>query len=213
MPQMSQFMSALIAGGTILIIILATDIGRRRITVTRILRSVIVVALVVAIFVDSFPAKGDNDLSLQLVGVGTGVICGLVAGGLLPAHKDATSGELYTIGGIGYALVWIVVSTGRVVFVYGTEHWFGADLVKFSIRYGISGQATYANAFVFMSLAMLLTRTAVLLGRMRTPKGQETPEPVGCPGGPPAVCRPERAPDLMDREPVAYSEPSDPRAG
>jgi hypothetical protein len=171
---MSQFMSALIASGTILIIILATDIGRRRITVTRMLRSVIVVALVVVIFVDSFPTKGDNDLSLQLVGVGTGVICGLVAGALLPAHKDATSGELYTIGGIGYTLVWIVVSTGRVVFVHGAEHWFAADLIKFSIDYGISGQDTYSNAFIFMSLTMLLTRTAVLLGKMRKLRGQDT---------------------------------------
>ncbi|WKX14220.1 hypothetical protein [Streptomyces sp. NL15-2K] len=160
-------MTALIANGTILIVILATDIGRRRVTVTRIVRSVVVVAVVVAIFVDSVPTRGDNDLSLQLVGVGTGAICGLAAGALLPAHSYPASGRLYTVGGIGYALVWIVVSGGRVVFVYGAEHWFTADLTKFSIDYGISGQDTYANAFVFMSLAMLLTRTTVLLGKMR----------------------------------------------
>ncbi|CAM5543413.1 Integral membrane protein OS=Streptomyces antimycoticus OX=68175 GN=SANT12839_037400 PE=4 SV=1 [Streptomyces antimycoticus] len=174
MPQMSQFMSALIASGTILIIILATDIGRRRITTMRMVRSVIAVAIVIAIFVESFPTKG-NDLSLQLVGVGTGVICGLIAGVLLPAYKDAaTSGDLYTIGGIGYALVWIVLSSGRILFAYGAEHWFTMDLVKFSIDYKISGQDTYANAFVFMSLAMVLTRTAVLLAKMRKLKGQDT---------------------------------------
>ncbi|OPF74084.1 hypothetical protein VT50_0227420 [Streptomyces antioxidans] len=171
MPQMSQFMSALIASGTILIIILATDIGRRRITTMRMVRSVIAVAVVIAIFVESFPTKG-NDISLQLVGVGTGVICGLIAGVLLPAYKDATSGELYTIGGIGYALVWIVLSGGRILFAYGAEHWFTMDLIKFSIDYKISGQDTYANAFVFMSLAMVLTRTAVLLAKMRKLKGQ-----------------------------------------
>ena len=170
MPQMSQFLSALIASGTILIIILATDIGRRRITTMRMVRSVIAVAVVIAIFVESFPTKG-NDISLQLVGVGTG---GLIAGVLLPAYKDATSGELYTIGGIGYALVWIVLSGGRVLFAYGAEHWFTMDLVKFSIDYKISGQDTYANAFVFMSLAMVLTRTAVLLAKMRKLKGQNT---------------------------------------
>lgn len=173
MPQMSQFMAALIASGTILTIVLATDLGRRRITTLRMLRSIIAVAVVVAIFVHSFPTVGDNDVSLQLVGVGVGVICGLIAGVLLPAHKDATSGELYTIGGIGYALVWIVLSSARVIFVYGAEHWYPVGLIKFSIDYGISGQDTYSNAFIFMALAMVLTRTAVLLAKMRKLRTQD----------------------------------------
>ncbi|WP_431044266.1 hypothetical protein ACQUSR_21750 [Streptomyces sp. P1-3] len=158
-------MSALVASGTILIIILATDIGRRRITTMRMVRSVIAVAVVIAIFVHSLPTQG-NDLSLQLVGVGVGVICGLIAGTLLPAYRHE-SGEIYTIGGIGYALVWVVLSCGRIVFAYGAEHWFTADLIRFSIENKISGEDTYANAFVFMSLAMVLTRTAVLLTKMR----------------------------------------------
>ncbi|WP_035796317.1 hypothetical protein [Kitasatospora mediocidica] len=162
---MSQFVSALIASGTILIVILATDIGRRKITTMRMLRSVIAVAVIIAIFVHSFPHQG-NDLSLQLVGVGVGVICGLVAGALLPAFRDEDGG-FSTVGGIGYALVWIVLSAGRVSFAYGADHWFTADLVRFSIDYKISGSASYANTFVFMSLAMVLTRTAVLLAKMR----------------------------------------------
>ncbi|WAP56091.1 hypothetical protein [Streptomyces sp. S465] len=166
-------MAALIASGTILTIVLATDLGRRRITTLRMLRSIIAVAVVVAIFVHSFPTVGDNDVSLQLVGVGVGVICGLIAGVLLPAHKDATSGELYTIGGIGYALVWIVLSSARVIFVYGAEHWYPVGLIKFSIDYGISGQDTYSNAFIFMALAMVLTRTAVLLAKMRKLRTQD----------------------------------------
>ncbi|MFD7501072.1 hypothetical protein [Streptomyces sp. NPDC059850] len=173
MPQLSQFMAALIASGTILTIVLATDLGRRRITTMRMARSIIAVAVVIAIFVHSFPTKGDNDLSLQLVGVGIGVICGLIAGALLPAYRDASSGALYTIGGIGYAVVWIILSSGRIIFVYGAEHWFPMGLIKFSIEYGISGQDTYSNAFIFMALAMVLTRTAVLLAKMRKLKAQE----------------------------------------
>ncbi|MEO3875887.1 hypothetical protein ABGB18_44515 [Nonomuraea sp. B12E4] len=169
---MSQFLAALIASGTILAIILATDLGQRRVTTMRMLRSVLAVAVIIAIFVHSFPTQG-NDLSLQLVGVGTGVICGLVAGALLPAYRRA-SGELYTVGGIGYALVWIVLSTGRVVFAYGAEHWFAEGLVRFSIDYQISGPDTYANAFVFMSLAMVLARTAVLMAKVRRLKGQDS---------------------------------------
>ncbi|MEU6711350.1 hypothetical protein ABZ897_07685 [Nonomuraea sp. NPDC046802] len=162
---MSQFVAALIASGTILLVILATDLGHRRVTTMRMLRSVLAVAVVIAIFVHSLPTQG-NDLSLQLVGIGTGLICGLIAGALLPAHRRE-SGEIFTTGGIGYALVWIVVSAGRVVFAYGAEHWFTEDLVRFSIDYKISGPDTYANTFVFMALAMVLTRTTVLMSKMR----------------------------------------------
>ncbi|WP_433432422.1 hypothetical protein [Nonomuraea sp. CA-141351] len=169
---MSQFLAALIASGTILLIILATDLGQRRITTMRMLRSVIAVAVIIAIFVHSLPTQG-NDLSLQLVGIGTGLICGLIAGALLPAYRRE-SGELYTVGGIGYALVWIVLSAGRVVFAYGAEHWFAEGLVRFSIDYQISGADTYANAFVFMSLTMVLTRTAVLMTKMRKLKARGT---------------------------------------
>ncbi|WP_433250575.1 hypothetical protein ACQPYK_04410 [Streptosporangium sp. CA-135522] len=158
---MSPFLTALIASGTILVIILATDLGRRRVTTMRMLRSLIAVAVIVAIFVHSLPMDG-NAPSFQLAGIGTGVICGLIAGALLPAHRDA-SGEIYTVGGLGYALVWIVLSSARVVFAYGSEHWFGEEIVRFSIDYKLSGPDVYSNAFVFMALAMVLARTAVLM--------------------------------------------------
>ncbi|UKY52376.1 hypothetical protein [Streptomyces inhibens] len=161
MSHLSQFVIALIASGTILTIILATDLGHRRLTNMRMLRSVIAVALIIAIFVRSFPTSG-NAPSFQLIGLGVGVICGLVAGALLPAHRG-TDGRIYTTGGFGYALVWIVLSSARVLFAYGAEHWFTDDLIRFSIENELSGPDVYANAFVFMSLAMVLTRTAVLV--------------------------------------------------
>ncbi|MFI5756599.1 hypothetical protein [Streptomyces sp. NPDC051569] len=162
---MSPFLTALIAGATILTIVLATDLGRRRITTMRMLRSVLAVAVVLALFVRSFPTAG-NDLSLQLAGVGVGVVCGLLAGGLLPAYRDE-DGEFRTVGGVGYALVWIVLSGARVLFAYGTEHWFAEGIVRFSVEHELSGQDVYANAFVFMSLAMVLARTGVLLAKVR----------------------------------------------
>ncbi|MFG2861914.1 hypothetical protein [Streptomyces sioyaensis] len=165
MNHLSQFVTALIAGGTILAIILATDLGRRRVTNMRMVRSVLAVAVIIVLFVHSFPTSG-NAPSLQLIGVGVGVICGLVAGALLPAHRGA-DGLIYTTGGVGYALVWIVLSSARVLFAYGAEHWFTEGLIRFSIENELSGPDVYANAFVFMSLAMVLTRTAVLVTKRR----------------------------------------------
>jgi len=183
MNHLSQFVTALIAGGTILAIILATDLGRRRVTNMRMVRSVLAVAVIIVIFVHSFPTSG-NAPSLQLIGVGVGVICGLVAGALLPAHRGA-DGLIYTTGGVGYALVWIVLSSARVLFAYGAEHWFTEGLIRFSIENELSGPDVYANAFVFMSLAMVLTRTAVLVTKRRRirnspvdPAGVEQPAAV-----------------------------------
>lgn len=160
---MSSFEIALAASATVFVVILATDLGRRRVTTTRMARSLIAVALIVALFVHSLPTAG-NDVSLQLIGTGVGVIFGLVAGVLLPAER-AASGEVYTRGGVAYAALWFVLSSARVVFAYGAEHWFPQGLVAFSIEHQLSGADVYANAFVFMSLAMVLARTAVLLTR------------------------------------------------
>ncbi|MEJ8650244.1 hypothetical protein WKI65_19610 [Streptomyces sp. MS1.AVA.3] len=58
-------------------------------------------------------------------------------------------------------------ASARVLFAYGAEHWFTEGLIRFSIENQLSGPDVYANAFVFMSLAMVLTRTAVLVAKRR----------------------------------------------
>ncbi|MFF3013730.1 hypothetical protein [Streptomyces sp. NPDC057939] len=158
---MSPFLTALTASGVILIIILSTDLGTRQITNMRLLRSIIAIAVVIALFVRTLPLGG-NDPWLQLAGIGAGVLCGLIAATLLPAHRSS-DGHVYTRGGIAYAIVWTLMSASRVLFAYGSEHWFAQDVIVFSIENKLSGQDVYSNAFVFMALAMVLTRTAVLL--------------------------------------------------
>ncbi|MFJ5553062.1 hypothetical protein [Streptomyces sp. NPDC093225] len=168
---MSPFLTALTASGVILVIILSTDLGTRRITRMRLLRSIIAVAIVVVLFVRSLPLGG-NDPWLQLAGVGAGVACGLIAATLLPAHRGS-DGDVYTRGGVAYAIVWTLMSASRVLFAYGSEHWFGQDVILFSIENELSGQDVYSNAFVFMALAMVLTRTAVLLAKRRRLRGPQ----------------------------------------
>ncbi|MEU9031157.1 hypothetical protein AB0D46_27325 [Streptomyces sp. NPDC048383] len=168
---MSPFLTALIASGVILIIILSTDLGTRRITNMRLLRSIIAIAIVIALFVRTLPLNG-NDPWLQLAGIGAGVVCGLIAAMLLPAHRGS-DGDVYTRGGIAYAIVWTLMSASRVVFAYGSEHWFPQGIIRFSIENELSGQDVYSNTFVFMALAMILTRTAVLLVKRRRLRGTQ----------------------------------------
>ncbi|MET9607272.1 hypothetical protein ABZZ17_19680 [Streptomyces sp. NPDC006512] len=174
---MSPFLTALIASGVILVIILSTDLGTRQITNMRLLRSIIAIAVVIALFVRTLPLGG-NDPWLQLAGIGAGVICGLIAATLLPAHR-APNGDVYTKGGIAYAIVWTLMSASRVLFAYGSEHWFAQDVILFSIENKLSAQDVYSNAFVFMALAMVLTRTAVLLVKRRRTRGTQVPTSDG----------------------------------
>lgn len=172
---MSQFLIAAIGSGSILTIVLATDLGRRRLTTWRLVRSLLAVVVVCGLFVHSLPVHG-NDLPMQLAGVGLGVLCGLVAAQFLPVSWDG--GEIVTRGGIAYAVVWAFFSGARVLFAYGAENWFGEDLIRFSIDNEISGQATYTNFFVFMALAAVLTRSGVLLLRKRRCTAVPGAEPV-----------------------------------
>jgi hypothetical protein len=154
-------LTTLVVSVTVLIIILASDLGRRAVTTMRLIRPLIAVGIVIAIFFRSLPTGG-NDLALQLAGVGAGAILGLIAGSMLRAERDP-SGAVYTVSGWGYAVFWIVISALRVLFVYGAEHWFPAAIIEFCINYRISGPEVFANALVFLALAMVLARTAVVL--------------------------------------------------
>jgi hypothetical protein len=162
---MSPFWTTVLVSGTILIVILASDLGRRKVNTMRLIRPLIAVAIVIAIFVRELPLDG-NDPSLQLAGIGVGIICGLIAGAMLPVRRDE-SGVVYTVGGVLYLLLWLVISGARVLFVYGTEHWFTGDIIRFCIDYQISGPSVFSNAFVLMALAMVLARTSVMLARRR----------------------------------------------
>ncbi|WP_371501915.1 hypothetical protein OG871_33350 [Kitasatospora sp. NBC_00374] len=162
---MSGFTTTLVVSGTVLTVILASDLGRRRITTMRLVRPLIAVAVVMALFFHT-PQLAGNDLSLQLVGVGLGSILGLVAGAMLPGERDS-DGNVYTRAGVLYVLFWLAMSAARVVFVYGIEHWYTADIIEFAITYRISGPEVFSNSLVLMALATVLARTAVVLNRRR----------------------------------------------
>jgi hypothetical protein len=162
---MSAFMTTLIVSGSVLGVILGSDLGRRKVTNMRLLRPLIAVAVLMAIFFHS-PQTSGNDLSLQLAGIGLGLVLGLVAGAMLPAEMD-DDGQVYTRAGWLYALLWLAMSAARVLFVYGLNHWFTASIVTFSIKYRISGGDVYSNALVLMALATVLARTGVVLSRSR----------------------------------------------
>jgi hypothetical protein len=162
---MSDFMITLVVSGTVLLVILAGDLGRRKVNALRLIRPLIAVAVVMVLFFHS-PQLDGNDLSLQLVGIGLGTILGLAAGAMMPAERDA-SGQVYTRAGVLYGLFWLAMSGARVLFVYGIEHWYTAAIITFSVKYRISGPEVFSNSLVLMALATVLARTVVVMNRRR----------------------------------------------
>src|SRR5262245_39313489 len=98
---MSPFWIALIASVSVLAIVLATDLGHRALTNWRLLRSLLAVVIVCAVFVHSLPTGG-NDIPLQLAGAGVGVLAGIIAAQFLAVERRS-DGQVMTLGGIGYA--------------------------------------------------------------------------------------------------------------
>jgi hypothetical protein len=74
--------------------------------------------------------------------------------------KD-TSGRPVSRAGFGYAAYWAVVFAGRLVFIYGTYHWFSRQLGQFLAAHQLSATGL-SNALVFMVVAMALARSALL---------------------------------------------------
>ena len=158
----------------ILAVLLEADLGRRKIGWFRVLRPLIASVAAIALFTTSVPASGHN-LVLQAIGIGVGVLAGLtahlfVAVGFDPAKgkedDKGTSGRAVSWAGFGYATFWVVVFAARLIFIYGTQHWFSHPLGQFLIAHQLSA-AALADALLFMAIAMALARSALLAVRGR----------------------------------------------
>jgi hypothetical protein len=152
----------------VLAVLLEADLGRRKIGWFRLLRPLITAGAVVAVFVSSIAASG-HDLALEAAGAGAGVLLGLAAHLFMSVGFDPAKGEkgrAVSWAGFGYAAFWAVVFAARLVFIYGTEHWFARPLGQFLITHQLSATGL-TDALLFMAIAMALARTALLAVRGR----------------------------------------------
>lgn len=143
-----------------LAIVLETDLGRRKITLFRVARPFVAAVVIVPFFFAGAALHGWG-LGLEVAGAAIGLALGLLASALLPVHYDLAARRSYSRGGIAYALLWIAITGARLFFSYGAEHLFGRPLGSFMVTHNVSAGAL-ADAFIFLSLAMFLARTASL---------------------------------------------------
>jgi hypothetical protein len=107
-----------------------------------------------------------NDLDLYLIcGAGGGVL-GLVGGVLSNIHRDEAGGAWLVKGGVVYAGLLVALIAGRIGFAYYAENSGAAQVRRFSIDHGISGQAPIVAALMLMVITTILARLVVVLVRL-----------------------------------------------
>jgi DMSO/TMAO reductase YedYZ heme-binding membrane subunit len=156
-------------------LIIATQMGRRRLSARRVLIPLLAVGYVAYQYLHSVPTAG-GDLDFE-IGLGVaGALCGVLAAGLMTVERDERTGQLVTEAGIAYAALWIAVFGGRLVFAWGATHLWSHQVAQFSVQHAITGSAAWTAAFILMALAMVVTRTVVVGMRALL-----APEPLSAP--------------------------------
>ena len=139
-------------------VVLEADLGRRKITVRRLARPVVVAGAIVIYYLTRTPvATHGGGLAFELALAALGIVLGLAAGLIFRVFRQG--GIPWSQAGASYALLWIVVIGARIGFAYATTHshsvqvWLGT--------HHITADAV-TDALIFMAVGMLLVRTGTL---------------------------------------------------
>jgi len=152
----------------VLAVVLEADLGRRKITRLRLIRPLIIAAIIAAFWIAGIAGSGTG-LWVELAGVGTGIALGLVAAVLMRVDTGA-DGRFYSQAGLPYALLWVAVVGTRLWFAYASNHVFPVQLGTWMLAHRLTVDALI-DSFIFLALAMVLTRTASLAVRSRWLRG------------------------------------------
>ena len=152
----------------VLVVVLQADLGHKRITRFRLIRPLVLGAAIAGFYIGGIVGTGTS-LWLELGGVGAGIVLGLAASALMRVYADA-DGKPWSLAGPSYAALWLVVVAARLWFGYAANHSLRIPVGTWMYLHRVPS-AVIVDAFIFMAIAMVLTRTASLFVRSRTIRG------------------------------------------
>jgi hypothetical protein len=145
-----------------------------RLTLRTALRPVICVAAAAIYYLKGIPTSG-NDLLLDVVLGGTGLILGVACALTTRVWKDK-DGFQYSKAGAVAAALWIIGVGSRMAFEEYSSHGGAHSIVNFSIAHSITSENAWVAGLVIMALAEVISRLVVI--RLRAARTTTMGEPI-----------------------------------
>jgi len=149
--------SVLVLNLAVLLAVLESDLGKRKIGRFRVIRPLVMAGAIVPLVIDH-PVTAGPGAAFELILAGLGILLGLFAATRLMKVGVDDDGVVTSRAGAAYGLFWSVVIGGRILFTYGANHWYRAQLGHWMVTNSISVDAL-TDGLIFMAIAMTLTRT------------------------------------------------------
>ena len=150
--------SVLAVNLAVLFTVLESDLGTRKVGAFRIARPLLTALAIIPLFIKSPATSGSGEV-LELALASVGILFGLfVSTRFMRIAYDQSKRQVVSRAGLAYGAFWCAVIGARLVFTYGANHWYAAQLVHWMSSNGISAQA-FTDSLIFMALGMTVTRT------------------------------------------------------
>ena len=147
----------------ILAAVLKSDVGRHKISWYRLASTFILAGGIIPIFIKT-PATGGNGLILEIAATVAGLLLGVLASTLMHVEYDTAKARIFSRAAAGYAALWVAVIGARLFFAYGSNHLFSTQLGHWLMTNSMS-PAALTDALIFLSVGMLLARSAALMAK------------------------------------------------
>jgi hypothetical protein len=140
------------------------NMRRRELTDRRLLRPVIIAAVVCAAFLHGVPTSG-ADGALVAVGLLIGAACGTLSAFSTRLERDRSTGAIIAIPSRVAIGVTAVAFAARMGFAVAATNGLGSAIGRFSSSIGVHSSQAWVASLVLMAAADLVSRSVILWQR------------------------------------------------